>query len=151
MRKLVVLFLISIVTVVTQAASFKWSTSNVMGSDGSTAYSGSAIIHVYLKSDTTMTDVYSVEGTMTAGAISLVFESDSFVVGQTYSFYYTMTDADGNVFTSTTKSMKANATTTPNISFMSAGAWQTSVPEPTSGILFLIGSTMLALRRKQCK
>ena len=83
-----------------------------------------------------------------AAASSVFSDTDNFVGNSTYSFYYTMEDAAGNVFTSATKNTKALATATATIAFASGGSWA-AVPEPTSGLLLLLGMAGLALKRKR--
>jgi hypothetical protein len=82
------------------------------------------------------------------------------------SFYVALVD-DGNIFISATKSVTGSDTgsvtigsqsvSTPSKSTIefaagdkfSAAGWYTAVPEPTSGLLLLLGMAGLALRRKQ--
>ena len=149
MKKLVILAAVAMVATCSQAASFKWGASGVKDVTGNNAYSGTATLYAIINGVDTVVDTT----TMSGGAIvaaSNVFSSDDFVGGTTYDFYYTMTDASGNVFTSGTKSSRAQATSTPQISFLATGSWATSpVPEPTSGLLMLLGVAGLALRRKR--
>lgn len=149
MKKLVLLAAIALIGVVAQAASFKWVATGVQTPDGSGTYSGAATIYAYLKSDTTQATVYTTNGTFADGGISAVISSDDLVAGNTYSFYYTITDASsGRTFTSGIKSSKANATSTQTLGFGSGGEWS-AVPEPTSALLMLLGVAGLALRRRR--
>ena len=66
-----------------------------------------------------------------------------------------MIETDGKKFTSAAKTAVAPETGAAGVAFgnlqtatTTAGAWQ-SVPEPTSGLLLLLGMAGLALRRKQ--
>ena len=84
-------------------------------------------------------------------------------VGTTYSFFMAIVDGD-NLFVSAGVSGNAQASDTPSLSFggikaatqnnlgdaaYSAAGWYTTVPEPTSGILMLVGLAGLALRRRR--
>lgn len=84
--------------------------------------------------------------------------------GNTYSFYVALIDGD-NIFISDSVSATATAVGFETASFnlknpsqasafestiFSAGGWYTqSVPEPTSGLLMLLGMAGLALRRRR--
>lgn len=147
MKKLVILAAVALVAACSQAASFKWGASGIKDITGENAYSGTATLYAIIGGVDTVVDTTTMSGgTITAS--QNVFSSDDFVAGTTYDFYYTMTDADGNVFTSTTKSSRAQATATPQIGFLSGGSWA-PVPEPTSGLLMLLGIAGLALRRRR--
>ena len=84
--------------------------------------------------------------------------------GGTYTYYFVIVDSDKAYF-SNEKAVAANGTATaktvsfgsqsgssalPGTGFQGAGAWSsTAVPEPTSGLLLLLGMAGLALRRKR--
>ena len=143
MKKLIVFAAVAIMAACSQAASFRWSATGV--TDGTTPLSGSATLYAMIGSDWTVVDTQ----TMTGGAIALsVFSNDSLVAGTTYQFKYEMTNADGT-FVSGLKSSKAQATATPTVGFGSAGTWTAGTPEPTSGLLLLVGVGLLGLRRKR--
>ena len=153
MKKLLILAAVVVAGVAANAASFKWSASGVNDFAGTTPYSGSATLYAYLSTADASTAVAVNNATMTSGAIAAadtVFSSDDFIVGSTYTFYYTMEDAAGNVFTSGNKNSKAQATSTMTVAFAGTGSWTAApVPEPTSGLLMLLGMAGLALRRRR--
>ena len=152
MKKLLILAAIVVAGACANAASFRWTASGVTGYNTSDLYSGTATLYAYLSTADASTAVAVNTQTMSGGAItaasSVFSDTENFVGNSTYTFYYTMTDADGNVFTSATKSTKALATATATIAFASGGSWA-AVPEPTSGLLMLLGMAGLALKRKR--
>lgn len=94
------------------------------------------------------------------------FTYNQHAAGETWDAYYAIFSDDGKLFISETYTTMAQATATEDIAFadvtaesmaaaMSASAgysgagWYESVPEPTSGLLLLLGMAGLALRRKQ--
>ena len=83
--------------------------------------------------------------------------------GNNYNFYVALVDGD-NIFISDTVAVTAPAVSYEQASFglknpsqaaafesttFSAGGWYTAVPEPTSGLLLLLGMAGLALKRKR--
>lgn len=152
MKKILVLAAIIVAGVAANAASFKWAGANVYGPDGQ-KFTGTAKLYC----DALGTEALS-SAAITAGAIaSTTFEADSAVAMTSYDFYYVITTTYDNKevsFTSAAKSATASATGTANIAFgnqasatQAAGAWA-AVPEPTSGLLMLLGMAGLALRRR---
>ena len=128
--------------VVSQAAAFAWEGFDITDINGD-AYTGSAVLHCV--------EIASISATGAIDAGELVgddFESSLFEAETTYNFYFTSTDAAGNTYQSETVSSMAWAVGTGSISFEGNGTW-TAVPEPTSGLLMLLGMAGLALRRKR--
>lgn len=151
MKKVVLMGVLLVAAVAANAASFKWSASGITGYNTEDLYSGTATLYAYAVGGSAA-DAFAVNSaTMSEGAIlaaDTVFSSDSLAGGSTYTFFYTMEDAAGNLFTSSLKTVRAQATATVPIGFASGGSWA-AVPEPTSGVLLLLGMGALALRRKQ--
>ncbi len=90
--------------------------------------------------------------------------STKLTAGTKYDFAYMVFDtAAGQFYASATQSVAAYDPTDPTYSETTyadftatqftttglSGGWSNGVPEPTSGILLLVGAGMLALRRKQ--
>ena len=156
MKKLLVLAAVIVAGVAANAASFKWTAANIYGSDGTTKWAGDVSLYAYAASadvsSATLVDTFSIS---TAGSVSSTFSSDSLTGGNYYNFYFVIED-NGKTFTSTTKeNVQALATQTSNITFgnmqtatKNASNWA-AVPEPTSGLLMLLGMAGLALRRRR--
>lgn len=154
MKKLLILAAVIVAGVAANAASFRWTALNVYGSDGTTKFSGTATLYQVVAGGTdVVADTFT---TTAAGTISNTFSSDSYVAGTDYSFYFVIED-NGKTFTSDVVTKAAQATSTPTVAFgnmttatQNASNWSGSaVPEPTSGLLMLLGMAGLALRRRR--
>ena len=139
------------------AASFNWQAANIYGSDGQTKFTGDVKLYAVIGGVDTL--VHTAEAN--AGAVTktaTTFENSSLEAGTGYNFYFVIEEG-GKTFTSDTKTLVAQATATVTVNFGNmATATQDSsnwvggggdVPEPTSGLLLLVGGALLALRRKQ--
>ena len=151
MKKLVVLVSLMLAAFAANAAAVKWSAANIYGSDGKTKYSG--VVTLYC----TELPEFSATATAANGTITATTSEVGDYGGTTKNFYITFTD-NGNTFTSATKPVALPTTSTPATLGFGNMASQTqnadnwgggAVPEPTSGLLLLVGAGMLALRRKQ--
>ena len=150
--------------IVSQAAAFKWTAANVYDSSGTTKFTGTAAIYAYT------TDIAAAVKVADAYVISGVFKSDAVgtatgytanwsdaVIDTTYNFYMVIEDGDKTFDSSAVKVVagKAIATGATSVAFgnmatatQNAGNWA-AVPEPTSGLLLLLGMAGLALKRKR--
>ena len=156
MKKIMIMLAVVTATVVANAASFNWQAANLYGSDGTTKYAGTVDLYAVIDGVDTLVS----SATAAAGAIkkdNTTFESDKFVVGNYYDFFLQYED-NGKVFTSALKEdIAAHSTSTITVNFgnmqtatQDAANWATAAaPEPTSGLLLLLGVAGLALRRKQ--
>ena len=168
MKKIIVVIAVAMLAVVANAASFKWTAGNIYGSDGATKFDGMVTIMAYttdLSSAVKVTDAYAVAGVLKSDAAGtatgFTYNWEAAVVDTSYNFYLVFED-DGKVFDSSVSSPAkilsavAQATSTPTVAFANMAAatqnasnWQGgSVPEPTTGLLVLLGMAGLALKRK---
>ena len=153
MKKLIMIAAVAMVALASHAASFNWQAANLYGSDGATKYSGTVELYAIIDGVDTLVDSRET----TTGAISknnTTFSNDALVGGNLYDFYIVMKDGD-KTFTSATKTATAQATSTITVNFgnmatatQAADSW-VAVPEPTSGLLMLVGLAGLALRRRR--
>ena len=168
MKKIMLALAVAVLAVAANAASFKWTGTNIYGADGTTKYTGTAEMYAYLSTATAadavkVTDIainngtiVSAPGSTTAG---FTYDWSGASAGSVYNFYMVITDDGKALDTSTvlTKTGTAQSTSATTVSFanmtsvtQNAANWTTAaVPEPTSGLLLLLGVAGLALRRKQ--
>ena len=153
MKKLLILAAVIVAGVAANAASFNWAAANIYGSDGTTKWAGEVNLYAVIGGTDTLVNTYTAVGGVVAKA-NTTFSNDLLVGGNDYDFYFTIED-NGKTFTSATKSVGALATATATVQFGNmASATQNSsnwaaVPEPTSGLLLLLGMAGLALKRKR--
>ena len=148
MKKLVVLAAVVVMAVCSQAASFKWTARNIMDPEATTTkWAGAVEIYMSVAGEGDFVKV--ADATISAGTLNYTGAIDSADAGTSYDFYFTAKDGD-YVYTSTTVAgIAAHATQTKAVGF-TGGSWTTAaVPEPTSGLLMLVGIAGLALRRRR--
>ena len=158
MKKIMIIAVLMLASTVASAASFKWSAANIYDHTGTAKYTGEVTLYAYLASAdvSTAVAVSTVTASSTGAVPATTFSDDvNFVAGKEYNFFFVASDGSYE-FTSATKGpIGAQATSTATVAFgnmssatQASGAWA-AVPEPTSGILLLLGMAGLALRRKQ--
>lgn len=90
------------------------------------------------------TDKFTYDGNITA--FFAIVDGDSFFIGPTASA--TAADVGSSSISFNAKNASQAAAFTDVSTYQGAG-WYTAVPEPTSGLLLLLGMAGLALKRKQ--
>ena len=158
MKKILILAAVIVAGITANAASFKWSAGNIYASNGTDKYVGTVDLYAYLSTADASTAIkVSTVTSSSAGAVAATtFDVASFTAGNSYTFFFIVED-NGKVFTSTEKTVAAFDTQTQNITFgnmttatQNAANWATAAaPEPTSGLLMLVGLAGLALRRRR--
>lgn len=165
-----ILFIVAILAVgfSAQAAAISWKfNTNANTWNGYTVYAVSSVASSYESVDAVKSSLLSsgsyatITGTRSYVASGSA-ENSSWTDGQSISYYYVIVDKDEkNFWTSGAQTANAATTGTPTASVFSAadGAALLStagtafaggpVPEPTSGLLMLIGVAGLALRRRR--
>ena len=127
------------------AASFKWTAGQMYGPDNA-LWSGT----VSLYCGETLVDTAS---TTTGTVANKTFTMDA-VTDQTYYFHVVLSDGSKEFKSSTVSAVAQEAATSPigfgslKTATQTASNWQ-AVPEPTSGLLLLLGMAGLALKRKR--
>ena len=171
MKKLIMAFAVVAIAAMAQAASFKWSTGGLYAPnpDGSvsetlaTSATGTWLATVTLYSDSACTTpIDGVTGNVSSsvnvmsGAIGDTFAGATFEYDNSTPYYailelsYT-TEAGTQTLTTDVVSttLKKTGSTTLNLSTAISNATWSAVPEPTSGLLLLLGMAGLALKRKR--
>ena len=151
MKKMIIMLAVVVAAVAANAASFKWSAGNVYSSNLTDKYSGEVTLYA-VGIDGAISTATAANGVVAA----TTFSNDAFTAGQSYDFYFVIENG-ASTFTSAVKAVSAQADATANIAFgnmatqtQNAANWASAdVPEPTSGLLLLLGVAGLALRRKQ--
>ena len=169
MKKLLILAAAIVAGAAANAASFKWTGANIYGSDTTTKITGTVGIYAYLSTATVddavkVADAFVVSGTIKSDAAGTsngyTYDWAGATVGETYNFFMVFED-NGKKFDSSVsspaviKSGVAYDSQTATVAFsnmatatQAAGNWA-AVPEPTSGLLMLLGMAGLALKRKR--
>ena len=158
MKKLVILAAVIVAGVAANAAAFKWSGANVYGPDGTTKFSGTAYLYCDALSSESLSSATVANGAIAATTFNVDVSEASISAGTIYDFYFIVTtDYKGSEVSYTSSAVSKNAlgNGTQTIGFgnqqsatQAAGAWAAD-PEPTSGLLMLLGVAGLALKRKR--
>lgn len=153
MKKAIMLLVVAATATLANAATVKWSAANIYGPDATTKYTGTASLYAVIDGAATLLNTASVSGG-TISATATQFETTALTGGETYAFYVVIEDSSGK-FTSAQISKLIQTTSTTTVGFgnmesqtKASGAWA-AVPEPTSGLMLLLGVAGLALKRKR--
>ncbi|MBP3672800.1 MAG: PEP-CTERM sorting domain-containing protein [Oscillospiraceae bacterium] len=156
MKKLVIIAAIAMSAMFAQAAATSWQlTAGQMFSQSDSTVAFSGLIEVYASGGDLAEDVVVFSQNPAAKTYNkTAFTTEALTAGKSYDFYLVLTDGKYQ-YTSATKAVTALETGAANIAFGSlktatttAGNW-VAVPEPTSGLLMLVGLAGLALRRRR--
>ena len=157
MKKILIMAVVAVAAIASNAAAFKWTSGNMYASNGTDKWTGTVSLYGYLASADASTAV--LVDTATASAAGTVsnktFDWSDAVADSAYNFYYVIEDS-GKVFTSAAKeNIIAQASAAATIGFgnqtsatQNPANWA-AVPEPTSGLLLILGMAGLALKRKR--
>lgn len=171
MKKLIMALAIVTIAGITQAAAFKWTTQGLYApnADGSVSTitaaeaTGTWFASISLFSDAACTvAIEGVTGNTGSSVNSMTSAIQGTFAGAEFKFdnstqYYailelTYTTAEGTqtlITEPVSTTLKATGNTTLSFQTAISNATWSAVPEPTSGLLMLIGMAGLALRRKR--
>ena len=173
MKKLVVLLTIAAVAVVSQGASLKWGYSSTVNEKNAHIYAvvGSTLpteisdFSTWLAGQTVVSDATVTYNTMSKkSSASATTSSEEITKDKTY--YFVMVDAAGENFKAIgtyagtdivyDPANQESAINTATGDAFAATSWKAfgggstpDIPEPTSGLLLVLGGAMLALRRRR--
>lgn len=155
MKKIIAVAAFALTAMCAQAAATNWALTvgQMYGKDGKSTFTGKLELFASGGDLTSPVAIFSVDSAA-ATYNKTPIETEALTAGETYSFYLVLTDGD-KALTSATKSSIAPETGSAPLNFgsMRTATQNTSnwaaVPEPTSGLLLLLGMAGLALKRKR--
>ena len=161
MKKLLIAAAIVCAAVISQAASTDWKVTcgNMKDHTGTASFSGTYQLYATggdLSSDLLVLTIDDCGTTLNQKAFTV---ASGLTVDQSYNFYYTLVDSAGYTLTSakSANAYKASETGAPVIALGNQATftgnpsnWKAAAaPEPTSGLLLLLGVAGLALKRRR--
>ncbi len=174
MKKVVLTLIVALSAYVMQAASVTWLANNIAPDPDGGAYtsymaylidatevSQADMITALKEGDTSkiagatmLSTATKQQGTLEKAMFSVsdstVFSSGDYTLYTLILNNSTMSDATYYMITPETDfAVKATGTTSLSFNSQVNNSWQAVAPEPTSGLLLLVGGALLALRRKQ--
>ena len=159
MKKIMMLVAVAFAACVMNAASVDWKVTagNMYAKDGTTKYTGTFELYATGADLTEDVLVYTFSPVANGAVANKAFSTDTLTVGESYNSYYVLTDGSYTFTSAATAGLTALETGAATINFgnqasatQNAANWSSAdVPEPTSGLLLLLGVAGLALRRKQ--
>ena len=163
MKKLVLAIVIGCAAAFVQASTVNWSITQVKGMDGK-------LIGATSGTYTALVTFYDADGAAIAGGTSSANSSNAMsgmsgswkgaAISTTYFADIVITDSAGNTLSSEKAQFATSSAATYSINFANGTGFSTSgakvsydswaaAPEPTSGLLLLLGVAGLALKRKR--
>ncbi len=155
MKKIIAIAAFALTAMCAHAAATDWALTvgQMYGKDGKSTFTGK--LELFASGGDLSSPVAIFSANPAAATYNkTAFSTDALTAGETYTFYLVLTDGD-KALTSITKDSAAQGVGSATLNFGSmknatqtASNWQT-VPEPTSGLLLLLGMAGLALKRKR--
>ena len=150
MKKIIILAAVVVTGIAANAAAFNWSATRIYGPDNALLSNATASLYC----DALGKDALSTASVSGGTIASTEFTVASAVAGTSYDFYFVV-ESGGKAFTSAAKPADAMSVGVSTVAFgnqknatQASGAWA-AVPEPTSGLMLLLGVAGLALKRKR--
>ena len=153
MKKILVLAALIVAGVAANAAQFSWSAARIYGPSGSLLSGATAELYCDALSSSALSTVDVVNGAIAETTFTTAATAET-----SYNFYFKITttaDSAEVAFTSAPFAATASDVGVASIAFgnqknatQASGAWA-AVPEPTSGLMLLLGVAGLALKRKR--
>ena len=168
MKKVMLLAVAIVAATVVNAAAVSWKASNVIGPNGSTPTGSTVelVCSIYTTDGTLVGSssdnsisfkayTATVDGTANNTAYYAVLSGSATIDGKAYELASSIADTKFYFTTDAAATYSINFTDGTGMTSSGVGTWSSAswtaaaVPEPTSGLLLLLGMAGLALRRKQ--
>ena len=155
MKKIIAIAAFALTAMCAQAAATNWqlTAGQMYGKDGTSTFTGQLELFASGGDLTAPVAIFTADPAAVSYSKTAI-STEALTAGEDYTFYLVLTDGD-KAFTSITKSATALETGATLLNFgtlkaatQTASNWQ-AVPEPTSGLLLLLGVAGLALKRRR--